>query len=184
MSASKGQSVFNQLTITNVGNVKLKATISTEGENKQWLLFSTLDPEVDPDHDQVIDFEIDPTISEGGTYPVNITVSSVSRTETLGMLINVIPGCACGASQPTGVCVNKLQEVTSYACNEGTNYTCEPVKQKVSCDLVKKRKLLLPFWESPIEHVEANLWLILLVIVAYAAYRYYKKRQAAMKNIS
>ena len=184
LSAGRGQSVYNQLTIANVGNINLKASVTTEGDNKAWLLLASTDATIEPDKEQTIDMEITPTVSEQGTYPVNITISSGARTETLSMLVKILPGCNCLASQPIGQCVNGKQSLSTYICSADTNFECQPAQQEVSCSLVKKKKLLLPFWEAPLEHAEANLWwlLVLVAIAIYAGYRYYKNRKKQMEN--
>ena len=191
LTTSKNQPVYNQLTIANVGNVKLKASINTIGDTRSWALLSADETEIEPGKEQSIDIEVTPTVSEDGIYPVNITISSGARTETLAMLINLktVPGCpVCPAPKESGACVNGKQQLQSYTCSEQTNLQCQPTTQEVSCSLVKKKKLLLPFWEAPLEHAEANLWwlLVLAALIAYAVYRYYKnrKKQKAVNPIS
>ncbi len=183
LTTMPGAPVYNTITITNVGGTELTVMLDASGDNRNWVLFSDNTIEIAPGKEEQASIEITPPSGTAdSTYPINITAASSEMVQQAPLLLTIrdVPGCpACPAPKGTGACISGKQELISYLCNEGTSLTCQPVSQEVSCALVKKRKLLLPFWEAPLEHAEANLWWIIIavviMIVAYGGYRYYKR---------
>jgi len=180
INASSQNPVYTSLILKNLASSKIELTADAIGETRNWVLLSENTIVLEPVQEKEVSIEITPGSATDGKYLMNFTVSSTTRTQSVAIIINLKAGCpVCPSPKESGACVNGKQQLTSYVCSESTSFQCEPIAQEVSCSLVKKKKLLLPFWEAPLEHVEANLWwlLILIAILAYAVYRYYKSKE-------